>query len=114
MKYLNNIIEQDHRFIKNITRPMLGFKSFVAAQATLAEIETAYMIRKGQLPANGQNAFQQFAALAGKCARPKAYMQLPEKFATEPPFPPQAPPTHCCILSPRPRRRVQPVGRLCR
>ena len=64
VKYLNNIIEQDHRFIKKITRPMLGFKSFVAAQATLAGIGTTHIIRKGQLPANGQNAFQQFAALA--------------------------------------------------
>lgn len=65
VKYLNNIIGQDHRFIKKITRPMLGFKSFVAAQATLAGIETAHMIRKGQLPGNGQDAFQHFAALAG-------------------------------------------------
>ncbi len=38
-KYLNNIIEQDHRFIKRITRPMLGFKSLRSAQATLAGIE---------------------------------------------------------------------------
>ncbi|WP_424934706.1 IS6 family transposase [Amaricoccus macauensis] len=65
VKYLNNLIEQDHRFIKKITRPMMGFKSFAAAQATLAGIETAHMIRKGQLAANGQTAFQQFVALAG-------------------------------------------------
>ena len=38
-KYLNNIVEQDHRFIKRITRPMLGFKSFVSASITLAGIE---------------------------------------------------------------------------
>ena len=38
-KYLNNIVEQDHRFIKRIIRPMLGFKSFGSAQATLAGIE---------------------------------------------------------------------------
>ena len=48
-KYLNNIVEQDHRFIKRITRPMLGFKAFHSADATLAGIETAHMIRKGQL-----------------------------------------------------------------
>ncbi len=60
VKYLNNIIEQDHRF----TRPMLGFKAFYSADATLAGIETAHMIRKGQLDANGLTAFQQFAALA--------------------------------------------------
>ena len=65
VKYLNNIVEQDHRFIKKLTRPMQGFKSFAAAQATLAGIETAHMIRKGQLAGNGGTAFQQFAALAG-------------------------------------------------
>jgi putative transposase len=46
-KYLNNIIEQDLRFIKRLTRPMLGFKSFASAAATLAGIEAANMIRKG-------------------------------------------------------------------
>ena len=40
-KYLNNIIEQDHRFIKRRTRPMLGFKSFTAAASTLDGIEVA-------------------------------------------------------------------------
>ncbi|WP_372575205.1 IS6 family transposase [Ruegeria jejuensis] len=63
-KYLNNIIEQDHRFIKRLTRPMLGFKSFVSAAATLAGIETANMIRKGQLGAS-TSGFRQFAELAG-------------------------------------------------
>ena len=48
-KYLNNIVEQDHRFIKRRTRPMMGFKSFASASATLDGIETANMIRKGQL-----------------------------------------------------------------
>ena len=47
-KYLNNIVEQDHRFIKRITRPMLGFKSFVSASITLAGIEIVRMLRKGQ------------------------------------------------------------------
>lgn len=63
-KYLNNIVEQDHRFIKRITRPMLGFKAFHSAAATLAGIETAHMIRKGQLSQAGVSAFKQFAALA--------------------------------------------------
>ena len=63
-KYLNNIVEQDHRFIKRITRPMLGFKVFHSAAATLAGIETANMIRKGQLAQTGVPAFKQFAALA--------------------------------------------------
>jgi len=63
-KYLNNIVEQDHRFIKRITRPMLGFKAFHSAAATLAGIETAHMIRKGQLAQKGTPAFKQFADLA--------------------------------------------------
>ena len=62
--YLNNIVEQDHRFIKRATRPVLGFKAFHSAAATLAGIETAYMIRKGQLAQTGISAFKQFAALA--------------------------------------------------
>ncbi len=63
-KYLNNIVEQDHRFIKRLTRPMLGFKAFNSADATLAGIETAHMIRKGQIIAPGNTGFEQFAALA--------------------------------------------------
>ncbi|MQQ09596.1 IS6 family transposase [Epibacterium sp. SM1979] len=65
VKYLNNILEQDHRFIKRITRTMMGFKAFHSAAATIVGIETAHMIRKGQIPANGASAFQTFAKLAG-------------------------------------------------
>ena len=36
IKYLNNIIEQDHRFIKHIVKPMKGFKAFHSASATIA------------------------------------------------------------------------------
>ena len=63
-KYLNNIIEQDHRFIKKVTRPMQTFKSFSSASATLAGIEVAHMIRKGQFDAPEKSGFAQFAALA--------------------------------------------------
>jgi putative transposase len=49
IKYLNNIVEQDHRAVKRVTRPMLGFKSFDAAQGTLAGIELMHMIKKKQL-----------------------------------------------------------------
>lgn len=63
-KYLNNMVEQDHRFIKRITRPMLGFKAFHAAAATLAGIETAHMIRKRQFGQTGVSPFMQLAALA--------------------------------------------------
>ena len=48
-KYLNNIVEQDHRAVKRIVRPMLGFKSFRCARALIAGIETMHMIKKGQL-----------------------------------------------------------------
>ena len=65
VKYLNNIIEQDHRFIKKLTRQMKGFKSFKSASATLEGIEVAHMIRKQQFETSGQSAYQQFAALAG-------------------------------------------------
>jgi putative transposase len=63
IKYLNNIVEQDHRTIKKRIRPMLGFKSFGSASATLEGIELANMIRKGQLTP-GLCPFAQFAALA--------------------------------------------------
>lgn len=62
-KYLNNIVEQDHRFIKRRTRPMLGFKAFASAAAALAGIEVANMIRKSQFTP-GICPFRQFAELA--------------------------------------------------
>lgn len=49
IKYLNNIIEQDHRFIKKKVKPMLGFKSFESAKKTLCGIEMMHMIKKGQV-----------------------------------------------------------------
>ena len=66
IKYLNNIVEQDHRSIKKITNPMMGFKAFHSAEATLAEIELHHMSRKGQhTNAANQSIFSQFYALAG-------------------------------------------------
>ncbi len=62
-KYLNNIVGQDHRFIKRRTRPMLGFKAFASAAATLGGIEVTHMIRKGQLTPE-ICPFRQFAELA--------------------------------------------------
>jgi putative transposase len=49
VKYLNNIVEQDHRAVKRVTRPMLGFKSFDAAHDTLVGIELMHMLKKRQL-----------------------------------------------------------------
>jgi putative transposase len=43
-KYLNNIVEQDHRAIKRVARPTLGFKSFRSAVATLAQVELMHII----------------------------------------------------------------------
>ena len=67
-KYLNNIVEQDHRGVKRITRPMLGFKSFDAAQLTLVGIELMHMIKKKQMVVEegneGRTAAEQFYALA--------------------------------------------------
>jgi putative transposase len=67
VKYLNNIVEQDHRAIKRITRPMLGFKSFWSAAITLAGIEIMHMIRKGQLSLIGGDLTpaEPFYSLAG-------------------------------------------------
>jgi transposase-like protein len=47
-KYLNNLIEQDHRGIKSRTGPMLGFKNFDCSATTIAGIELLRRIRKGQ------------------------------------------------------------------
>jgi putative transposase len=61
-------VEQDHRGVKRVTRPMLGFKSFAAAQDTLAGIELMHMIKKGQMVVKagdeGLTAAEQFYALA--------------------------------------------------
>jgi transposase-like protein len=66
-KYLNNLVEQDHRGIKRRTRPMLGFKQFHCAAKLIAGIETMHMIKKGQLDCpDGQVACaaDQFYSLA--------------------------------------------------
>jgi len=49
VKYLNNLIEQDHRFIKRLTKPGMGFFSFETAWRTLQGYEMMNMMRKGQL-----------------------------------------------------------------
>jgi transposase-like protein len=49
VKFLNNIVEQDHRRIKRLVRPGLGFKSFMTASRTIAGYEVMAMIRKGQV-----------------------------------------------------------------
>jgi transposase-like protein len=65
IKYLNNIIEQDHRFIKKRTRPMLGFKSFRSAKITITGIECIHMIKKGQIIGSNDNisVFENFITM---------------------------------------------------
>jgi putative transposase len=68
VKYLNTIVEQDHRGVKRVTRPMLEFKAFSAAQDTLVGIELMHMIRKKQMVVEageeGLTAAEQFYSLA--------------------------------------------------
>jgi transposase-like protein len=68
IKYLNNIVEQDHRAVKRLARPMLGFKAFDAAQGTLAGVEFMHMLKKKQMileaGEEGLRAAAQFYSLA--------------------------------------------------
>ena len=68
VKYLNNIVEQDHRGVKRVTCPMLGFKAFEAAQDTLVGIELMHMIKQRQMRVEagdeGLTAAEQFYSLA--------------------------------------------------
>ncbi len=64
-RWLNNLVEQDHRRIKRRVRPMLGFKRFVTARRTLAGVEAMAMLTKGQVravPANDMAAQRTFVA----------------------------------------------------
>jgi putative transposase len=66
VKYLNNIVEQDHRAIKRITRAMLGFKDFHCARVILSGVELMHMIKKGQMKCRGETPLspaQQFYSL---------------------------------------------------
>jgi putative transposase len=79
VKYLHNIVEQDHWAVKRVTRAMLGFKSFEAAQDTLSGIELMHMIKKKQLRVEtGDEDFtaaEQFYSLAA--SSPHRQGQLP-------------------------------------
>src|ERR671929_332187 len=54
VKYLNNLIEQDHRFIKRLTKPGMGFFSVETAGRTLQGYEVMHMTRKGQVRGVGK------------------------------------------------------------
>ncbi|MBA8862474.1 putative transposase [Ochrobactrum anthropi] len=64
VKYLNSILEQDHRFIKRITKHMLGYKEFHLASAAIAGIEVAHMIRKKPFANDNRSPFEVFVDLA--------------------------------------------------
>ena len=66
VKYLNNILEQDHRQIKCLTDPALGFGSFWTARRTLVGFEAMAMIRKGQVRKIGGRDMRAQAAFIAK------------------------------------------------
>jgi putative transposase len=65
IKYLNNLVEQERRFIKKITKSMMSFKVFHSAKATIAEIETVHYDSKATLSEENIPAYQQLMVVAG-------------------------------------------------
>ena len=65
-KYLNNIVEQDHRRIRRLLRPGLGFGGFWTARRTLAGFEAMAMIRKGQVRRLGERDIKAQAAFVAE------------------------------------------------
>lgn len=59
VRYLNNIVEQDHRFIKKRVRPMLGFRLFKTATSILSGVEAMHMIKKEQIDLRDQSVQNQ-------------------------------------------------------
>ncbi|GHO88593.1 hypothetical protein KSZ_65990 [Dictyobacter formicarum] len=66
VKYLNNLIEQDHRFIKRLTKPGMGFFSFETAWRTVQGFEVMNMLRKGQVQGVNKGDVQGQAALVAR------------------------------------------------
>jgi len=60
-KYLNNIVEQDHRFIKK--RVGLGYRDFESARRSISGIEVVHMIKKGQMNSKCLSAYKAFYSL---------------------------------------------------
>jgi transposase-like protein len=87
-KYLNNIVEQDHRAIKRRVRPMLGFKSFWSAAKIIAGLETMHMIRKDSLIARRPSLVRSTAVLLSGIliwGWPRGLARPHALIATEPP-----------------------------
>ena len=80
---MNNVVEQDHRAIKHLTRPMLGFKDFDSAHVIPSGIEVMHMIKKGQMncwakahclpPSNSTRAFHTSSLLYRICSSLPSY-----------------------------------------
>ncbi|GHO63090.1 IS6 family transposase [Ktedonobacter sp. SOSP1-52] len=66
VKYLNNLIEQDHRFIKRLTKPGMGCFSFETAWRTVQGFEVMNMLRKGQVQGVNKGDVQRQAALVAR------------------------------------------------
>lgn len=61
-KYLNNIVEQDHRFVKKRVRQ--GYRDFESARRSIAGIEVVHMIKKGQMDSKCSSVYKSFCSLA--------------------------------------------------
>jgi transposase-like protein len=87
-RYLNNIVEQDHRAIKRRCAPMLALKSFRTAAVTLAGVELAHRIRKGQfsLRAGAATGLSSFKHLWARALRRPSARALPRSGAARPPM----------------------------
>ena len=93
-KTLNNIVEQDHRAIERIARPMLGFETFRCARILIAGIEVSHMIRKGQLADvkdQASSQASQFYSLAFDARRPRGRI-CPHRVVATKPFAAPTPP----------------------
>ena len=91
VKYLHNIVEQDHRVIKRRIKPMMGFKDFRCARIILSGIETMHMIRKDQMKEHGvtRTAADQFYSLVSQGILVVADLSwLAELIATQPGYSP--------------------------
>jgi hypothetical protein len=87
-RYLNNIVEQDHRAIKRRCAPMLALKSFRTAAVTLAGVELAHRIRKGQfsLRAGAATGLSSFKHLWARALRRSCARALPRSDEARPPM----------------------------
>ena len=82
-KYLNNIVEQDHRFTKKIIRLMKGFKAFHSAAATLQGTEVVHMIRKSNSDKISSHPSSNSRRLQHNSVQTKARSWPQTRFATE-------------------------------